>query len=247
MALLKKIGKRIGRAAKIAARGDKAFRAAVGKISKDPVVRAAIRAGTKVVKKNDLLRAARVAAEAGAKNLRESVRVAATAASFVPGVGTGVAAALGAAEALASGKKITDAALAAARSAVPGGAATRAAFDFGAGLARGKSLSKAALQAARSNLPGGRAAQAAFDAGLALARGKGVQDAAFAAAKRALPASPYAAGAVAFARGVASGSEIPDAALSAAGRQLMRKIERRGVDLGAVARGRAKPPVRGGR
>jgi hypothetical protein len=86
---LKKLGKRIGRAAKIAAKGDKAFRRAVTKIAKDPVVRTAVRVGTKVAKKTDLLRAARVAAEAGAKNVRESVRVAAAAASFVPGVGTG--------------------------------------------------------------------------------------------------------------------------------------------------------------
>src|SRR5215813_10594238 len=123
---LKKIGKKIGRAAKIAAKGDKAFRSAVKKIAKDPVLRAAVRAGTKVAKKNNLLRAARVVAEAGAKNVRESVRVAAAAASFVPGVGTGAAAALGAAEALASGKKLSDVAIAAASSAVPGGAISRA-------------------------------------------------------------------------------------------------------------------------
>jgi len=250
MRVLKKAAKGIGRVAKIAANGDKAFRTAVGKAGMDPVVRSALRAGTKVIKKNNLLRAARVAAESGAKNLRESVRFAAMGAAFVPGVGTGVAAALGAADALASGKRITDAVMAAARSAVPGGAVAHAAFDFGAGLARGQSVSKTALEVARARLPGGRAAQAAFDAGLALARGRGIQDVAVAAAGRALPPSPYAAEAVAFARGVASGSKVPDAALSAAGKQLKRKVERRGIDIGAVARGRTpappKPPARSG-
>lgn len=248
--LIKKAVKGVGRAtAAIAKRGDKAFRGAVRKIAKDPVVRSALRAGTKVVKKTNLLRAARMVAEAGAKNLRESVRFAAMVAPFVPGIGTGVAAALGAVDALASGKPITDAVIAAARNAIPGGAVAHAAFDFAAGLARGKGLSKAALEAARARLPGGRAAQAAFDAGLALARGKSVQDAAFAAAGRALPPSPYAANGVAFARAVASGSKITDAALSTAGKQLMRKLERRGVDIVAVAHGRVpaprKPAARG--
>ena len=148
MRVLKKAAKGIGRVAKIAAKGDKAFRTAVGKAGMDPVVRSVLRAGTKVIKKDNLLRAARVAAESGAKNLRESVRFAAMGAAFVPGVGTGVAAALGAADALASGKRITDAVMAAARSAVPGGAVAHAAFDFGAGLARGQSVSKTALEVA---------------------------------------------------------------------------------------------------
>lgn len=247
MVSLRRIVRRAGRAArgvaKIAARGDKVFSAAVRRVAKDPVIRSALRAGAKVATRTNLLRAARVVAEAGAKNLRESVRIAATAASFVPGVGTGVAAALGAAEALASGKRITDVVMAAARNAIPGGPAARAAFDFASGLARGEKLSAAALKSARAHLPGGRAAQAAFDAGLAIAKGRRIQDVAAAAAGRALPPSPYAASAVGFVRGVASGSKIPKAALSASGNALMRKVERRGVDLGKVARGRQKPPV----
>src|SRR5947199_2052089 len=238
----RRIARRVGRVAAIAARGDKAFAAAVKKVAKDPVVRSALRAGARVTSRRNLLRAARVAARAGAKPVRGSVGVAATAASFVPGVGTGVAAALGAAEALASGKRISDVVLAAARNAVPGGPAARAAFDFAAGLARGEKVTAAALKSARAHLPGGAAARAAFDAGLAIGRGKRLQDAVVAAAGRALPASPYVATATRFVRSVATGSKIPDAALSAAGKQLIGKIERRGIDLGAVARGKQKPP-----
>ena len=78
-----------------------------------------------------------------------------------------------------------------------------------------------------------------------LAGVKSVQKAAFEAAKRTLPGSPYIADSVAFVRGVTAGSSIPDAAWSAAGKQPMREIERRGVDLGAVARGREKAPEPG--
>ena len=103
-------------------------------------------------------------------------------------------------------------------------------------------MTAAALKSARAHLPGGAAARAAFDAGLAIGRGKRLQDAVVAAAGRALPASPYVATAARFAGSVASGSKIPDAALSAAGKQLFARIERRGIDLSAVARGKEKPP-----
>src|SRR5262245_32201928 len=66
---------------------------------------------------------------------RDQLKLAQAVASFVPGVGTGVAAALGAANALASGRPITEALIAAARSAMPGGAVAQAAFDTAVRLA----------------------------------------------------------------------------------------------------------------
>jgi len=164
----------------------------------------------------------RRAAQAGIADVRERLKFAEMVAPFVPGLGTGVAAALGAANALASGKPITEALISAARSAIPGGKIAQAGFDVAMNLARGKNLSEAALSALRAQLPGGPAAQAAFDAGLTLAQGKKLQDAAFAAAGRLLPPSPFAADALSFARAVASGKNIQHAALSIAGQRVLQ-------------------------
>ena len=160
----------------------------------------------------------------GIKDIGEAAQLASMVTSFVPGVGTGVAAALGAASALAAGKPITEAVLSAASAAIPGGAIARAAFDTATGLIKGQSLGEAALGAVRNRIPGGPAAQAAFDAGLALARGQSLQKAALAGAGRLLPPSPFAASALSFASKVASGANLQDAALSAAGKAALSRI-----------------------
>lgn len=162
--------------------------------------------------------------KSGMKDIGEAVQLASTVASFVPGVGTGVAAALGAAGALASGKPITEALLSAARAAIPGGAIVQAAFDTAAGLIKGKNLGEAVLAAARDRLPGGPAAQVAFDAGLALVRGQSLQKAAMAAVGKLLPPSPFAASALTFVDKIASGARLQDAALSAAGKAALARV-----------------------
>lgn len=161
--------------------------------------------------------------KAGITDVRERMKYAEMVAPFVPGVGTGVAAALGAANALAAGKPITEAIISAARSAIPGGKIAQAGFDIATNLVRGKSPTEAVLSAARAQL--GPAGQAAFDTGLALAQGKKIQNAAIAGAGRLLPASPYAADALSFVRAATSGKNIQHAALSSAGRRVLQKIK----------------------
>jgi hypothetical protein len=95
--------------------------------------------------------------------------------SFVPGVGTGVSAALGAAQALADGRPIDEAIVAAAKGAIPGGPMAQMAFDAAWGLAHGRPIEAAALDALRQRLPHGLA-QRAFDTGVALATAKTAQD-----------------------------------------------------------------------
>ncbi len=95
--------------------------------------------------------------------------------SFVPGVGTGISAALGAAQALADGRTIDEAILAAARGAIPGGPMAQMAFDAAWGLAHGRPVDTVILGALRDRLPAGLA-QRAFDTGLALATAKTAQD-----------------------------------------------------------------------
>src|SRR6476660_7561111 len=57
--------------AKVAARSEKAFATAVKKASRDPVIRTALKAGAKVAKQANIIRAAQVLAQNGA-SLRES-------------------------------------------------------------------------------------------------------------------------------------------------------------------------------
>lgn len=95
--------------------------------------------------------------------------------SFVPGVGTGISAALGAAQALADGRSITEAIVAGAKGMLPGGPLAASAFDAAWGLAHGRPVDSVALEALRNQLPGDLAKKA-FDTGLALATAKTAQE-----------------------------------------------------------------------
>jgi hypothetical protein len=218
------------------ASGKNPFQAALRSLAADPAMKFLVDTGAGALRGENILKAAQRAGQAGISDVRESLRFATMVAPFVPGIGTGVAAALGAANALASGQPITEALIAAARNAVPGGAIAQTAFDMAANLAKGKNFAESALEAARKNIPGGPAAQAAFDAGLAIAKGKSIQEAGFAAAGRLLPKSPFAADALAFVKRVASGENLQKAALSSAGRLVLSRMEKAGgAVLGRVA------------
>lgn len=100
---------------------------------------------------------------------------AATIVSFVPGIGTGVAAAIAAGAALAEGKPIDQALEEAIKAAIPGGAIAAAGFELAKKAASGENVGKAALESARVALP--PEAQKAFDIGLAVVSGKQLQSA----------------------------------------------------------------------
>lgn len=89
-----------------------------------------------------------------------------TVVSVVPGLGTGLSAAIGGALALASGARIDQAMLAAARSALPGGALAQAAFDVAVAAAQGKPVEAVLLNA----LPVSPAAKDALVRGAKAAR-----------------------------------------------------------------------------
>ena len=67
--------------------------------------------------------------------------------SFVPGVGSGLSGALGAAHALAKGKGVDDALIAAAAGVIPGGPLAQAAFMAAASVAQGKPIDTVVLAA----------------------------------------------------------------------------------------------------
>jgi hypothetical protein len=209
-----------------AASGKNVFQGAVRSLANDPALRFAVDTAAGVVRGENVFKAAQRAAQAGIGDVRESLRFAAMVAPFVPGVGTGVAAALGAANALASGERITDALIAAARNAVPGGALAQTGFDMATRLAKGQKLGEAALDAVRSRLPGGPVAQAAFDSGVALMKGKSLQDSLIAGGGRLMPKSPFSADVMSFVKKATSGENLGRAALSSVGNLVMKRIER---------------------
>ena len=98
--------------------------------------------------------------------------------SFVPGVGTVAAAAIGAGISLASGRRITDVFIDAAVGAMPGGAlaqiAVRTSAKIVASIAYGDRVDAAFAEALRAGIP--VEARAAFDMGLATVQGKRIQD-----------------------------------------------------------------------
>ena len=110
------------------------------------------------------------------KTVKEVAPYAATVVSFVPGIGTGVAAAIGAGAALAEGQSITSAIKAGIRDAIPGGTIAAAGFDAAMKVASGENVGKAALESARNLIPPG-AGQKAFDIGLAVVTGEKLQTA----------------------------------------------------------------------
>lgn len=78
---------------------------------------------------------------------REVAPYAQTIVAFVPGVGTGVGAAIAAASTLSQGKPITEALIAATRGAIPGGMIAQAAYDVAVAAAEGKGISDVAIAA----------------------------------------------------------------------------------------------------
>jgi hypothetical protein len=222
-----------------AASGKNVFQGAMRTLASDPAMRFAVDTAAGAVRGENLIKAAQRAAQAGIGDVRESLRFAAMVAPFVPGIGTGVAAALGAANALASGERITDALIAGARNAVPGGALAQTAFDMGARLAKGQNLGEAALGAVRSKLPGGRLAQAAFDSSIALMKGKSLQDSLIAGGGRLLPKSPFTADVMSFVKKAGSGENLGRAALSSVGNLVMKRIEKQ---TGPIIRASSRLP-----
>jgi nucleoid-associated protein YgaU len=120
-------------------------------------------------------------AKSAAADVKAVIPVARQILSYVPGVGTGINAALSAGQALAEGKRIDEVLLAATRSALPGGELAAAGFDTALAVVKGGNISAAVLDVARRQIP--PAAQPAFDVGVALARGQSLQQAATNAAK----------------------------------------------------------------
>ena len=212
---------------------------AVDGLAGTPLVRALVRAGGGILRGENVVAAVKLAGKAGIEDTREAIRFVAMVAPFVPGIGTGVGAALGAADALANGKPITEALIAGVRGSIPGGPVAQTAFETGTQLIQGKRLDQALLTAARNRLPPGPA-QAAFDTAVALAQGKKLQEAMIQGVGRLLPPFQYSADVADFARRALAGDNLGNAALTATGNAVLRRAKLQGADIVATAQGRVQ-------
>lgn len=105
-------------------------------------VAAPIRFSNQVAKSGRIDRAVYQDLKAQVKGAQDLAPVAATIASFFPGVGTGIAGAIGAANALSKGQGISGAFKEGAKAATPGGYLAQAAYNSYKDIAAGKKLSK---------------------------------------------------------------------------------------------------------
>jgi hypothetical protein len=229
-------------AAQALAEGKNVFQGAIRSLVPDIGTRFLVDTAAGVAGGQNVFKAAEAGLKAGIGDVKKSLQFAAMVAPFVPGIGTGVAAALGAANALANGEPITDVLIAAARTAVPGGQIAQTAFDIGAKLVQGKKLSDALLEEARAKLPGGPLAQAAFDVGLSLVQGKNIQEAALNATGKLLPKSPFAENALNFVKKVASGQNLQQAALSQVGNMIYQRVQQQTGPIRLPGLGAPKVP-----
>lgn len=118
-------------------------------------------------------------------HIREVAPYVQTVMSFVPGVGTGVAAAIAAGTALAEGRTISDAVIDGISKAVPGGALGKSVLAGALAITHGDSVSSIVLNTVKSNLPANL--RTAVDTAVAAAGGKNVRVAVLQALSKQLP------------------------------------------------------------
>jgi hypothetical protein len=204
--------------------------------------------------KNDVLPFLGEAVSDLAKAGKEALAIVKSAAPYIqlglscfPGIGQAASAALGCAVALADGRKITDALMAGAKGAIPGGPIVADAFETAVnavgnmveGETIDQAIAHAALDEVRSEIVAhtGQAGAIAFDTGLALAHGRRLQsaglDAATAAAKGYLPDTPASKAAMVVTGDALRGNVTP-ATLTGAAREMI-PLAPEGADLSDLA------------
>lgn len=107
--------------------------------------------------------------------------------SFVPGIGQGISAGIGGALALASGQSISEAMLAAAKGAIPGGPLAQAAFSVASDAMQGKPIAQIAINALPISPQAKQALASGLQAAKDIAAGKNVATTVLDNALKALP------------------------------------------------------------
>lgn len=164
--------------------------------------------------------------------------------SMVPGIGSGISAGIGGALALAQGQSISDAILAAAKAAIPGGPAAQSAFSVASDAMQGKPITQIAIDAIPGVSP--QAKQALLQ-GLSAARdiagGKPVAQAVLDGALHQLPPAYQKAIQVGVALGHAKNLQAAAGAAVQGAQQLANAHVAGQAAMAALQRGVSTPAV----
>jgi len=177
------------------------------------------------------------------KGVKELAPYVTTVMSFVPGVGTGVAAAIAAGTALAEGRSISDAIVDGLRNAVPGGALGKTAFNTALAIAHGDSISNVALNSIKANLPSG--VQRAVDTAVAAAGGKNVREAVLQAVNANLPKEAQKALAVGIATAIGRNAQSAVARAAATPKAIETFAQKRLPPILKAVQPKAAAPAKG--
>jgi hypothetical protein len=177
------------------------------------------------------------------KDVRAVAPYVQTVLSVVPGVGQGISAGLGGALALANGQPISEALLAAAKSAVPGGPAAQAAFSVASDVMQGKPVSTVMVNALPVSPQAKRALLQGLGAAKALAEGKNVAQTVIDTAMHQIPPQYQKAVQVGVALGHAKNLQQAGAAAAHGAMSLARDYDGGQHALAQLSRGVRSPAL----
>lgn len=149
--------------------------------------------------------------------------------SFVPGVGQGVSAAIGTGLALAEGRPINEALVAAVKGALPGGPAAQAAFNIATAAAQGKPIDEIAISALPIPDSQKKALKTAASVAKDLAAGKKVSDIVLKNVQANLPKELNAA--INTGVAIGKGKSLQDAVVQNVGPELLKKVAGNGAEI----------------
>jgi len=154
-----------------------------------------------------------------------------TVVSFVPGVGQGISGAMGAGLALAEGRPINEALIAAVKGALPGGPAAQAAFNIAVSAAQGKPIDQIAINALPLDDKTKKAISVGVNITKDLANGKRVDKAILTGVEKELP--PQYQAALKTAVAIGAGKNIQDSIVKNAGPAVLGVLAKKGAGLAA--------------
>lgn len=196
---VKAVAKVVGKPIKLAAKAGRSVSKTIGKV---PVVggglkgvfdlglNAPFQVAGKIANGDRLDKVAMSTLKSHVQSVQAVAPYAQTVISFVPVVGPGVNAGLGAGLALASGQPITAALAAGVKSALPGGPLAKAIFDASAAVVQGKPIDQIVLSTIPLDAQAKKGLAMAFDVTKRLSKGERVDQALIAQADRAISLLP---------------------------------------------------------
>ena len=167
------------------------------------------------------------------KDIKDTVQLAQTVVSFVPGIGQGIGGALGAGLALAEGKPIDQVMLDAVKGAVPGGPIAQAAFAMGSAAIQGKPVEEVVLSGLPIPADAKRVIGTGIHAAERLAKGERIDNVLLSEARQYLPKEAQSA--LDAATKLGDGKKVVDLLISHGAKDLQKDAQKAlkiGVGMG---------------